>query len=208
MMKEASPNKPTGQVTLKLFKEGEKSYLRVYFDGRKVEEIRVCERGSEVDVVKTAEKVSRVLGSRALRFVDGVGIEVKASPSQVLEVVEKAIRDGVARIHVPVKKRKTSPEEDMLARELWKKGLQFLRCVNVYGYSVDFLLPRYRVILEVDGLVHFREEVSEKDLDKLRRLEDKGYRVYRIDARDVRRSPESVAEFVKQACLRTLKDKR
>jgi very-short-patch-repair endonuclease len=89
-----------------------------------------------------------------------------------------------------------TPSEQTLWRCLRQKpfGIAFKKQVRVGGFIADFLAPRPRVIVEVDGPSHRgRERADERRDRKLRRL---GYRVLRLDAELVLRDlPAALARI-------------
>ena len=76
--------------------------------------------------------------------------------------------------------------EKRVAKWLDDKGIQYIpqcpiMCYPRIGYIADFVLPDYNAIIEVDGETHNSEEAKEKDALRTKHLNNKGYRVYRID---------------------------
>ena len=67
------------------------------------------------------------------------------------------------------------------------------------GITVDFYYAALRIAFEIDGQIHaFREKE-----DELRdaRLRAAGYKVVRIPARNVLKSPSDVADFIRSICM-------
>jgi leucyl-tRNA synthetase len=81
-------------------------------------------------------------------------------------------------------------------------GTLFKRQVPIAGqFIVDFLAPKLRLVIEVDGLYHARRQRADARRDeRLRRL---GYRVLRVQAEDVMRELPTVIARIR-AELRTL----
>jgi very-short-patch-repair endonuclease len=79
-----------------------------------------------------------------------------------------------------------------------KLGVQFRRQVPLGGcYIVDFLAPRVRVVVEVDGPYHARRQRADARRDSaLGRL---GYLVIRIEAELVMRSLPAAVARVREA---------
>ena len=76
-------------------------------------------------------------------------------------------------------------------------GVGFRRQVPIGRFIVDFLAPAVRLVVEVDGGYHASRRAADARRDqKLARL---GYRVLRIDAELVRRSPEEALALVRRA---------
>jgi very-short-patch-repair endonuclease len=77
-------------------------------------------------------------------------------------------------------------------------GVMFRRQVVVLGqYIADFLAPAVKVIVEVDGGYHTRRERADARRDeKVRRA---GYRVVRVPAELVLRTPAEAVALVRRA---------
>ena len=69
------------------------------------------------------------------------------------------------------------------AREL--KGYQFRRQRPVLNYIADFMCMELMLIIEVDGITHWDEDVVKKDKKRQRKLEEIGFTVLRFDDNDV-----------------------
>ena len=53
----------------------------------------------------------------------------------------------------------------MVAMELIRRGVKAYHQVKIYEYSVDFVLPDYKVILEVDGSIyHGKDRLKQQDM--------------------------------------------
>jgi very-short-patch-repair endonuclease len=93
-----------------------------------------------------------------------------------------------------------NPAEAALWAELnaGKSGVAFRRQVVVLGrYIADFLAPSLKLIVEVDGGYHARRVSADARRDAtLRRA---GYRVLRLEAQAVLRSPREAALAVRRA---------
>jgi len=63
------------------------------------------------------------------------------------------------------------------------------------NYVVDFLIEP-NIIIEVEGLVHYRKYVEKKDQRKVNFLEAQGYEVYRLYSKNIIENPKSMAKFV------------
>jgi very-short-patch-repair endonuclease len=61
-------------------------------------------------------------------------------------------------------------------------------------HIVDFLIEPN--IVEVEGPVHYRKDVTEKDHRKVNYLESQGYDVYRFYYRDILKDPERIAKMI------------
>lgn len=81
-----------------------------------------------------------------------------------------------------------STEEIMVVLELIRRKVKIHHQVRVYSYSVDFVLPEYRVALEIDGPLH---QVSSRKKDEEIRDElivqalGEGYELIRISTDNI-----------------------
>ncbi len=67
------------------------------------------------------------------------------------------------------------------------------------GYTVDFIWPAAKLVVEVDGYAsHGTRSAFERDRDRDSALAARGYTVLRFTWRDVTRRPAVVAERVRQ----------
>lgn len=57
-----------------------------------------------------------------------------------------------------------SKEEVMVAIELFKNGVEAQHQVKIYDYSVDFVLPEYKVALEIDGAIFHGKDKEEREI--------------------------------------------
>lgn len=64
--------------------------------------------------------------------------------------------------------------------------------VLLHGWIVDFLFAKERVVIEVDGSVHNKPEVKERDRIKQESLERNGYRVVRVTNNEAKLAPGTV----------------
>ena len=88
-------------------------------------------------------------------------------------------------------------------RHLWAKirmkqlkGCQFYRQKPVGDYIVDFLCPKAKLIVEVDGRQHFSEEVAEYDRIRDEYMGSLGLKVLRFTNTEVLKSIEGVVEQI------------
>lgn len=76
-----------------------------------------------------------------------------------------------------------STEEIMVAMELIRRGIKAHHQVRIYEYSVDFVLPDYKVILEVDGSIYHGKDKLKQQILRDEVVSDKmgdGWQVVRI----------------------------
>lgn len=67
-------------------------------------------------------------------------------------------------------------------RHLRKEGFAVRRQVALEGLTVDFAIRSHRLVIEIDGSIHDREDVKLNDADRDARLTEAGWRVLRLSA--------------------------
>ena len=106
--------------------------------------------------------------------------------------------------------RYISPELKTLCREYRKKptdaeaimweclrnrklnGYKFLRQHPIGGFIADFYCHQKRLIVEIDGGIHKRKDVHDKDVRRQNFLEQNDYNVIRFTNNEVQQSLEDV----------------
>jgi very-short-patch-repair endonuclease len=78
-------------------------------------------------------------------------------------------------------------------------GLKFKRQVPMGKYVVDFCCQEYKLVVELDGGHHARDQEKKTDTEKETYLNNKGYRVLRFWNNDVESNLEGVLEVIRQA---------
>ncbi|HEY1750856.1 MAG TPA: endonuclease domain-containing protein [Caulobacteraceae bacterium] len=73
----------------------------------------------------------------------------------------------------------------------------FRRQHPIGPYIADFYCSATKLVIEIDGGVHREEDRMVRDYWRDEALRERGCRVLRIDARDVLRDPDSVADKVR-----------
>ena len=73
-------------------------------------------------------------------------------------------------------------------------GYKFLRQHPIGGYVADFFNYSKRVVLEIDGSIHNRLDVKEKDAIRQEFLENNGYKVIRITNSEIEYNIEKVLQ--------------
>jgi very-short-patch-repair endonuclease len=81
------------------------------------------------------------------------------------------------------------------------QGLKFRRQAVLYGYIVDFLCYRLRLIVEIDGPVHDSKGIYDQGREGL--LRKAGYHFFRVSAEAVERNVEGVLDDL-GGCIRSL----
>lgn len=93
-----------------------------------------------------------------------------------------------------------TPAERFLWKELKNKqldGRRFLRQHSILNYIVDFYCPSEKLIIELDGDVHFNEEVQEYDAKRTKELEALDFTVIRFENKMVFELLPSVLRDIK-----------
>jgi len=90
-----------------------------------------------------------------------------------------------ARTITKAKKMRKNPTP--AEKELWQHlrcrragGLRFKRQAVIYGYIADFYCPSRKLAVEVDGLIHSKRAVSQRDRLRTRHLRGFGIKVIRF----------------------------
>ena len=83
-------------------------------------------------------------------------------------------------------------------RQLRRYGYPVRRQHPIGGYIVDFAIVKARLIIEIDGSIHAREDVKLRDEERQAYLEKLGWHVLRIEA-DVALSADHLMARVTQA---------
>jgi len=81
-----------------------------------------------------------------------------------------------------------STEEIMVALELSRRGVETYHQVRVYDYRVDFVIPQYKVALEIDGAPFHGKEKQHREALRDEVIADKmgdGYEVIHIPADNI-----------------------
>ncbi len=87
---------------------------------------------------------------------------------------------------------------------LWKQlqqrkleGRKFRRQHSIENFIADFYCPEERMIIELDGQVHFNPIAQEKDENRTKILEELGFRVIRFENKMVFENLQSVLQEIK-----------
>jgi very-short-patch-repair endonuclease len=89
--------------------------------------------------------------------------------------------------------------EDLLWRQLRRfpiSGTHFRRQVPIGPYVADFACMAARLIVEVDGSQHGRDDIRKRDERRTRWLEAEGYRVLRFWNNDLTTNMDGVLEAI------------
>lgn len=98
-----------------------------------------------------------------------------------------------------VRKDRSLPEA-LLWRELKQSDVKFRQQHPIGAYVVDFYCAAAKACFEIDGIAHDMGNRPQHDVQKDAWLAARGYRVVRIAASDVLKSPADVAGAIVQLC--------
>jgi len=82
-----------------------------------------------------------------------------------------------------------------------QSGYKFRRHHVIKQYIVDFINLKYKLIVEIDGKYHFRDEQIIKDEERTRDLEQWGYRVIRFTNEEIFNHREEVIKKIKKTIM-------
>jgi len=77
------------------------------------------------------------------------------------------------------------------------EGRKFRRQTSIGSFVVDFYCPEEKLIVELDGEVHFNEEAYKYDKERTEYLESLGIRVIRFENSEVLKNTEYVFKKIK-----------
>ncbi len=80
-----------------------------------------------------------------------------------------------------------------------KLGFKVRRQYGIGPYILDFYLPQSQIAIEIDGDIHIKKEVSDRDRNKDVYLQENGIRVLRFTNESVINSLEIVINEIKEA---------
>lgn len=96
-----------------------------------------------------------------------------------------------------LRKAMTLPEVQLWQQlRLRRSGLKFRRQHPVGPYVVDFCCMAQRLVVEIDGFAHDLADRATRDAARTRYLEDNGYTVMRVSARQVLADAVGTAEAI------------
>ena len=98
-------------------------------------------------------------------------------------------------------RREMSLPEVLLWRELRgaSSGLRFRKQHPIPPYYADFYCAAARLVIEIDGIAHDMGDRPERDAERNRFLDERGYKVLRIPASEVLANPGCIAENIVRA---------
>ena len=74
--------------------------------------------------------------------------------------------------------------------------MKFRRQLPIAGYIVDFACPTFKIIVELDGSQHGRDENVRADAERTKRLESLGWAVLRFWNNDVQNDIDGVCQHI------------
>lgn len=85
-------------------------------------------------------------------------------------------------------------------------GLKFRRQEGIGKYIVDFLNYDGKIIIEIDGDVHFVDEKNVvKDKERQAWLEEQGWKILRYNNVDVRKNLENILDEIYEITIQRMK---
>ena len=78
------------------------------------------------------------------------------------------------------------------------EGRKFRRQTSIRNYVVDFYCPEEKLVVELDGEVHFDEEAIKYDKKRTEFLESVGLKVIRFENNEVLKNTEYVLSKIKE----------
>ena len=99
-------------------------------------------------------------------------------------------------------RRNLSLPEALLWQRLRRSpcGVSFRRQHPIGRYVLDFYCAAAKLAIEVDGIAHDMGDRPERDELGTAWLEEQGLRVVRIEAREVLRDPDEIAQAIVTVC--------
>jgi very-short-patch-repair endonuclease len=95
---------------------------------------------------------------------------------------------------------KSTSAEKAACAILDKLGIKFIRQYPIWTtrrqYYADIYIPKYKLILEIDGKYHYTKEQTRKDENRSAGIRRLGYHVCRLSNADARR-PERIIGKIK-----------
>jgi very-short-patch-repair endonuclease len=97
-----------------------------------------------------------------------------------------------------LRKNMTESERVLWARLRGKQILtvQFYRQKPIGKYIVDFFAPKTKLVIEVDGSQHLKENNSKRDKDRDKYLAGLGIKVLRFNSREVLKDTDEVMAVI------------
>ena len=95
-------------------------------------------------------------------------------------------------------RNQATPAEKLLWQLLKNSqtGYKFRRQHSIGNYIVDFYCPKMKLVIELDGDVHYSDKAVEKDSKRTEFLNENGVKVLRFDNDAVEHRAETVVEQI------------
>ncbi len=90
-------------------------------------------------------------------------------------------------------------------RKLWEKiiksqlGVRFKPQHPVSNFVVDFYCHKAKLVIEVDGAIHFNENAASQDLEREKEIEGFGLKVVRFTNEQIHKDMQGVLKFLKES---------
>ena len=97
-------------------------------------------------------------------------------------------------------RKSLTPAEAFLWKQLQNRkleGRKFRRQHSIENYITDFYCPEERLVVELDGQVHYNEAAQDYDNRRTEVLNNLGIRVVRFENKMVFENPEQVLQEIK-----------
>ncbi|WP_239733013.1 DUF559 domain-containing protein [Mammaliicoccus sp. E-M26] len=132
-----------------------------------------------------------VMHERALRLLEKQNADLEMYYDESAAVLEKALEEP---------NKFLSSHEMIVAMELLRNEVRFKKEYKVLTHKVDFLIPEYKIVLEVDGHTHKYQKVADTKRDgniltELNRQDD-GWEVVRIPTKRVEENIAKLMEAI------------
>ena len=96
-------------------------------------------------------------------------------------------------------RKNMTPQEKRLWYDFLKKPpITARRQYNIENYIVDFYIPEKKLVIEIDGEQHYKQEHKTEDKKRDENLKGKGITVLRYDNRDIDRNFDGVCNYLIQ----------
>jgi very-short-patch-repair endonuclease len=112
------------------------------------------------------------------------------------------------RTYLKAKRKSLRSNLTSAEARLWKliqnsklDGIKFRRQHSLGNYIVDFYCPKYLLVIELDGNIHFNPVNEEYDTKRTTYINSLGIKVIRFENKEVFEKTEFVLEEIKQNCI-------
>lgn len=97
-------------------------------------------------------------------------------------------------------RKKQTKHEEILWKHIRnrKLGVKFRRQYSVGGYVLDFYCPEIKLVIELDGVQHYKKENFLYDKDRTEYLRILGFNVLRFKNTEIEKNLEKVLSKIKR----------